>query len=440
VAGARQLADLEHQARHDALTGLPNRVLLHREFERMVAAGGNTSAVPALMLLDLNRFKEINDTLGHHVGDRLLQQVGPRMLEALAGEQAMVCRLGGDEFAVLAAGFTGASDAVALARRVLDALRRPFDAGGMRLEVGASVGVAAWPAHGRDSHELLRCADVAMYEAKRSGAGVVLYDAAFDQHTPQRLALVQDLGEAIRSNQLLLHFQPKVRLADGAVTGFEALVRWQHPRLGLLAPGAFVPLAEVGDLMQSVTQCVVELGLSRCRQWRDAGMPHTLAINLSPRNLLERDFVERFEAALRDSGADPSQVELELTETALMQDPEGAAARLRRIAALGVRVSIDDFGTGYSSLAHLRRLPIHALKIDRMFVKDLLSSAQDEAIVRATIGLAHNLGLEVIAEGVETAAVRDALRAMGCDQIQGYLLSPPLAWNDAAAWLARRPG
>ncbi len=437
LSNARHVSSLEHQAFHDALTGLPNRARLHLEFDRIAPAGTPGAVAPALMLLDLNRFKEINDTLGHHVGDQLLSQIGPRIAEALAAEPSLVCRLGGDEFAVLLFAGESALRAIESADRVTSALRRPFDVGGMRLEVGASVGVSVYPEHGTDSHQLLRSADVAMYEAKRSGVGVVVYDPSFDEHTPERLAIIQDLGDAIRERQLVLHFQPKLDLRTRTVTGFEALVRWQHPRLGLLAPGAFIPLAEVGDIMQGITRNVVELALRQLREWSDEGLPYTMAINLSPRNLLERDFVAGFEQALARSGADPRRVELELTETALMQDPGGAAERLGRIAALGVRISIDDFGTGYSSLAHLRHLPIHALKIDRMFVTEMATNTQDLAIVRSTIGLARNLGLQVVAEGVETPEVMEMLADLDCDTAQGYVLSAPKAWPVMATWLAK---
>jgi len=436
LANTRHVASLEHQAYHDALTGLPNRARLHLEFERLASGKAIGAIVPSLLLLDLNRFKEINDSLGHHVGDLLLCRIGPRIAEALLTEPSLVCRLGGDEFAVLLFAGGGTFKALECADRVLAALRQPFDVDGMRLEIGASIGAAVYPEHGGDSHQLLRSADVAMYEAKRSGAGVVAYDPSFDEHTPERLAIIQELGDAIRERQLILHFQPKVNLASGAVVGFEALVRWQHPRLGLLGPGAFIPLAEVGDLMQGVTRNVIELALAQLRQWGDAGLPYTMAINLSPRNLLERDFVANFEHALVRSGADPKRVELELTETALMQDPEGAAKRLERIVELGVRISIDDFGTGYSSLAHLRRLPIHALKIDQLFVTEMATNAQDLAIVRSTIGLGRNLGLEVVAEGVETAQVMEMLGELDCDIAQGYVLSPPKPWPAISEWLA----
>jgi diguanylate cyclase (GGDEF)-like protein/PAS domain S-box-containing protein len=435
LANVRHVSSLEHQAYHDALTGLPNRARLHLEFERLAPPGTKSAASPALMLLDLNRFKEINDTLGHHVGDLLLSQIGPRIAEALAAEPSLVCRLGGDEFAVLLFAAGGALKALESADRVVTALRQSFEVGGMRLEIGASIGVSVFPDHGADSHQLLRSADVAMYEAKRSGAGVVVYDPSFDEHTPERLAIVQDLGEAIRSRQLVLHFQPKLDLASGVVLGFEALVRWQHPRLGLLGPGQFIPLAEVGDLMQGVTRSVIDLALAQLHAWSAAELHYTMAINLSPRNLLERDFVPSFEQALRRHRVDPKLVELELTETALMQDPAGAAERLARIAALGVRISIDDFGTGYSSLAHLRRLPIHALKIDRMFVTEMATNKQDLAIVRSTIGLARNLGLQVVAEGVETPEVLRMLADLDCDVAQGYVLSPPKPWPDMHAWI-----
>ncbi|MCW5623374.1 MAG: EAL domain-containing protein [Burkholderiales bacterium] len=442
LANAKHVADLEHQAHHDGLTGLPNRVRLHLEFDRTRSATIGRATTRALLLLDLNRFKEINDTLGHHAGDRLLEQVGPRLRSALVGVPALVSRLGGDEFSVLLHAVADEAEALGIAGRIATAFRQPFLVDGLRLEVGASIGVAVAPQHGEDSHQLLRCADVAMYEAKRSGTGVKVYDQAFDQHTPERLGLVHDLGDAIRSDQLQLFLQPKLDLRSGAIQGFEGLVRWQHPQLGLLPPAAFLPLAEVGDIIHDLTYRVIELALMQLRQWQIAGLDqYAIAVNLSPRNLLQRDFATRFEALLKAHGTDPTRLELELTETAIVQDPEGATECLNRITALGVRVAIDDFGTGYSSLARLRRLPIRSLKIDRSFVGDMVEDPADATIVQSVIGLAHNLGLEVVAEGVENEATLAMLRGMGCDFIQGYYLSRPLPWREIEQWLAARtPG
>jgi diguanylate cyclase (GGDEF)-like protein/PAS domain S-box-containing protein len=427
LASARHVDGLEYLAHHDSLTGLPNRMFLHREFAAALAGADPTRPGAVLMLLDLDRFKEINDTLGHHVGDKLLQQIGPRLKSALRGETgAILCRLGGDEFALLVPGASTALRAQAIASEVLSALRQPYLIEGMQLLIDASVGIAFYPTDGGDSHALLRSADVAMYEAKRKGGGHALYDRSLDQYTPERLSMIADLDGAIRERQLVLHYQPKLDLRDGRHCGFEALVRWDHPRLGLLEPDSFLPLAELGETIHPLTDLVLDLALAQLRRWHDEGLSCSIAVNLSARNLID----DRCEATLRELlvkyRVEPSSLELEITETALMHDPDQAAERLDRIAALGVRIAIDDYGTGYSSLGYLHRLPIHALKIDRLFVRNLAGNEHDAIIVRSTVALAHSLGLEVVAEGVEDARTRELLQGMGCDQIQGYYLSRPL--------------
>ncbi len=434
LANLHHLHEIEYRAEHDSLTDLPNRSLLHRELAPAIEAGQPL----ALMLLDLDRFKEVNDALGHPIGDRLLCRVGPRLAETLEGTSHLLCRLGGDEFAVLVHDLTPAQ-ALDTARALQRATQQPFDLDGMSLQIGTSVGVAFAPEHGRNSHELLRAADVAMYNAKRNGLGVAVYSTAIDTNTPERLALIAELHEAIRGGGLVLHYQPKIALGDRRVIGFEALVRWQHPRLGLLAPGAFVPFAEVSDAIHALTYEVLRQSLLQQRRWRSAGLPAAIAVNLSARNLAQGDFFEQLQRLLTETGADPTLLELEITETSLLHDPRGAAQLLGRIAELGVQLSIDDFGTGYSSLAYLRRLPIHALKIDRTFVHELAQNEQDAVIVRSTIALAHNLNLKVVAEGVEDAATLDQLREMGCDLAQGFHISRPQPATAIEVWLNQYP-
>ena len=431
---ARQVDELEHLAKHDPLTGLPNRLLLHRAFERTPATNKSPDGA-ALILLDLDRFKEINDTLGHHVGDKVLQHIAGLLQTTLAGRDALLCRLGGDEFAVVLPG-AGADGAKGVAQEILAALRQPFQIENMPLEVGASLGIAFYPADGADSHALLRSADVAMYAAKRSSAGVAIYNRQLDMHSPERLAMMVELSPAIRSGQLRLHFQPKFDLQRSQVIGFEALVRWQHPELGLLFPDKFLPLAEMGESIHFLTQEVLQLALLQQQAWKTQGKSYTVSVNLSVRNLIDDRFVLALEQLLREHPVAPGELELEITESALMYDPQGAVALLDRVAALGVQLSIDDYGTGYSSLSYLRRLPIQTLKIDRTFVQDMVHNEQDAIIVRSTIGLAHNLGLKVVAEGVEDAATLAMLRGMGCDQAQGYHLSKPKAWPELEPWLA----
>jgi diguanylate cyclase (GGDEF)-like protein/PAS domain S-box-containing protein len=425
LANTRHLAGLDHQAHHDSLTGLPNRMLLHRDYAQRVGTTGEA----ALFLLDLDRFKEVNDTLGHHVGDRLLAQLAARLVEA-ADAGALACRLGGDEFAVLVPGITDVATAVAHGERLRAKLAAPLAIDGMVLQVDASVGVAIAPAHGRDSHELLRAADVSMYEAKRHGGAVVPYAQSLDQHSPERLVLIGDLDRAIRARELELHFQPKLALADGRLVGFEGLLRWRHPQRGMLMPGEFVPLAEVGSAIHALTDLVLDLALSAQARWRELGHELRVAVNLSPRNLADESIVERVGAALAHHDAPPTALELELTETALLHDPERAARLLGRLGELGVGITIDDFGTGYSSLNHLRRLPIGTLKIDASFIAAMRSSATDAVIVRSTVALAHNLGLGVVAEGIEDHATWDALAAIGCDQGQGYLIGAAQSAED----------
>ena len=443
IASARHVDGLEYLAHHDSLTGLPNRMFLHREFAAQLSNPTETTRA-VLMLMDLDRFKEINDTLGHHVGDLLLQQIGPRLKSAFSNQEGVLCRLGGDEFALLLLhGIGGADSSVESARQfaqqLLTALRTPYVVSGMQLMVDASIGIAFFPSDGTDSHALLRSADVAMYDAKRRGGGIAVYDRSQDQNSPERLSMAADLDLAIREQQLLLHFQPKLELKSGRISGFEALVRWQHPRLGLLYPDSFLPLAEMSEAIHPLTERVLDLALEQLQRWQAQGLQLTLAVNLSARNLRDDRILSIVQQGLRRYQIAPAQLELEITETALMDDPELAAERLDRLAALGVRLAIDDYGTGYSSLGYLHRLPIHALKIDRLFVRDMFSNEHDTIIVRSTIALAHNLGLQVVAEGVEDGQTQMLLLGMGCDHIQGYHLARPLPAGELGRFLTGRP-
>jgi diguanylate cyclase (GGDEF)-like protein/PAS domain S-box-containing protein len=436
LASARHVDGLEYLAHHDSLTGLPNRMFLHREFAQALAAGAAPAGAAVLLLLDLDRFKEINDTLGHHVGDLLLQEIGPRLRPVLGDEPGVMCRLGGDEFALLLPSIGSVEAARELAQRLLVALREPFLIDAMQLLMDASMGIALFPDDGEDSHALLRSADVAMYEAKRKGGGIAIYDRSLDQNSPERLGLIAELNQAIRERQLSLHYQPKFDLHSGAIAGFEALLRWQHPRLGLLKPEAFLALAELSETIHSLTDLVLEMAAAQLRKWRDAGIASTIAVNLSARNLIDDRCLLTIRSLMQEYRLEPGALEVEITETALMHDPEQAAARLDRIAELGVRVAIDDYGTGYSSLGYLHRLPINALKIDRLFVTDMRNGVHDAIIVRSTIALAHSLGLIVVAEGVEDAETQAMLEGMGCDQIQGYHVAMPLPPEQLAPFLA----
>ncbi|NSL53699.1 bifunctional diguanylate cyclase/phosphodiesterase [Uliginosibacterium aquaticum] len=427
LANARSVQALEFQATHDSLTGLPNRTQLHRDATESLRWIAGSPRQLALMLLDLDRFKEVNDTLGHRTGDQLLKLVATRLQAAIEREDAMLARLGGDEFAILLRSVTDADQAQNIARSIVAALRTPIEVEGIFIELGASIGVAVYPQHGGTSHALLRCADVAMYAAKGNASSVSLYDNSHDAHNPRRLAMITELGSAIRSEQLVLHYQPRYSLQEGRWCSCEALVRWQHPKLGFIPPGEFVQFAETSELIRPLTLWVARTAVRQLALWQQTGLCISTSINLSTRNLLDITLPEALAELLREYGLQPGSLELEITETALMTDPDRAMQTIERLAELGMRLSIDDFGTGYSSLAYLKRMPLHALKIDRSFVRDMLHDDQDAIIVRSTIGLAHSLGLQVVAEGVEDPATLSRLREYGCDEAQGYVLSKPMA-------------
>ena len=435
VANARHVADLEHLAFHDPLTGLANRAGLHRRVAEIAAGTDGGSA--ALVLVDLVRFREINDTLGHVVGDELLVHVATRLRERSGGRPSDVFRLSGDEFALVVPGVDDPAAAVGAGRRVLGAFDEPVKIAGLGLGIGANVGVATYPSQARDSHELLRCADVALHRAKTTGGGLASYAREMDERTPERLAILSELARAIREGELVLHFQPKVALQYGFVEGFEALVRWMHPRLGLLAPGRFVPVAEATDVIQPLTTWVVRNALEQLARWNGAFPRLTMAVNLSMRNLLDRSCPERFEEIVREVGVNPQSVEYELTETAIMADPESALEALRRITASGPRLAVDDFGTGYSSLSYLKRLPVDVLKIDRSFVADMDAGERGLTIVRSTVQLAHSLDLGVVAEGVESRESARTLRSLKCDFAQGSYVAMPEPAEEAGRHLAR---
>ncbi len=430
---------LTRQALHDALTDLPNRILLQDRLAHELAVAAHSGAPVALLLLDLDGFKEVNDTLGHTVGDLLLRQVSARLCGALrAGDT--VARLGGDEFAALLPG-AGEDGARAVAQTIMEALDAPFVVEGQGLRVGGSIGIALAPAHGMDADALLRRADVAMYAAKRAG-GAVFYDPARDAHGPLRLSIMNDLRHAIAADGLILHYQPKVDLASGQVSGVEALVRWPHAAHGLIPPDQFIPLAEQSGVIVPLTVWVLETALRQRQAWLAAGHTFGVAVNLSARALREAALPETVKRLLAEYGVAPAALTLEITESALMADPAAALAVLRRLAALGVRLSIDDFGTGYSSLAYLKNLPVDEVKVDKSFVRGLglRAEARDFAIVAAVLGMAHSLGLDVVAEGVETEGEWMTLGGLRCDTVQGYLVSRPLPAPALDEWLRALEG
>ena len=410
----------------DELTSLPNRRLFMRTVDGAIAAARADGVSLALLIIDLDQFKKLNDTLGHHAGDLLLRQVGPRVRGVLR-EADMLARLGGDEFGALLAAPCGESVALSVAERVGEALRRPFEVEGLHLHIAASVGISLFPTHSQDAPQMLRHADIAMYQAKAARTGRALYARDRDTNTRASLALASELPGAIRSGALEAHFQPKAEAAGGRVVGLEALVRWRHPQLGLLLPGVFVPLAEQSGLMRELTRAVLDCALGQCRRWRDAGHDLTVAVNVSFTDLLDAEFPLEVTSMLERHDVHPSALIIEVTESSIMSDAKLSGDVLARLSEFGVRISLDDFGTGYSSLTHLRNLPVSEVKIDRSFVARMEHDRTDEAIVRSTIQLAHNLGMRVVAEGVEDEATRLTLERLGCELIQGYCLSRPLA-------------
>ena len=420
----------EHLARHDSLTELPNR----RWFmESVGAALKNPSLVcGGLLLVDLNGFKEVNDTLGHHRGDLVLQEVGPRLGASFRGED-LVARLGGDEFAVFMPGADSRA-AQSAVQRLQDALHMPVDVDGISIELGASIGLAWYPQHGGDVDTLLQRADVAMYRAKASHRSLEVYRTEDDYHTPERLVLATDLRRALADEQLVLHYQPQVELGHGRPVAAEGLVRWQHPQRGLLGPLEFIEIAERNGLIKDLTHRVLDLGLRDLRAWTEEGRHLTLSLNVSVRSLLDRRFPEEVEKLLMAHGVDAHALTLELTESSLMVDPEFAKRTMHELSELGVSVAIDDFGTGYSSLAYLTDLPIGELKIDKSFVRAMSSDSRNAIVVRSTIELAHNLNLRTVAEGIEDAFTFERLRALGCELAQGFHMSRPLPAAGLVRW------
>ena len=430
---------LTYLAQYDALTGLPNRHRLAGCLEDAIAAAAQRGHRAGVMFIDLDRFKSVNDMMGHSVGDELLAQAGRRLQDCVR-EHDVVARLGGDEFAVVLPQLDGLDDAEAIARRIVEALARPFMLQGQQLFVSASVGIAAYPQDGGDADALLKSADTAMYSAKNSGRNNYrFFLAEMHANAAQRLQLEADLHLALERGEFELHYQPKLRLDSGAVSGFEALLRWRHPERGLVSPLEFISILEDTGMILPVGEWVIAEVCRQLGEWAgtlDRVPP--VAINLSARQLAHTGLPDTVRAIVAGAGIDPRLLEFELTESMLMTDPEAAVAILSQLKAQGMRLSVDDFGTGYSSLAYLKRFPLDALKIDRTFVRDLPADSDDAAITKAVISLAHSLNLKVVAEGVETVGHVRALEAYQCDEIQGYYVSRPLPARDCAALLAER--
>ena len=424
-----QGARSEHAARHDSLTGLPNRLAFHDSATEAIADCDRG----AMLLMDLDRFKEVNDTLGHHYGDLLLQRVADRVREDMHPDDE-IARLGGDEFAIFSPGSDGQTG-LSLARHIAESLRTPIELGDIVLDAPASVGIALFPEDGTDVATLLQKADVAMYRAKETHADPTLYEECYDHHSPAKLALTADLRTAVDSDQIVVHYQPMLDLGTSQVKSVEALVRWQHPDLGLLHPGSFLNIAEQTSLIKPLTQRVLETSLLQAAQWAEAGVEVAVAVNISARVLNDPHFVQGVTRALDDANVPPARLKLEVTESTLMADPALARSVLQELAELGVTISIDDFGTGYSSLAYLADLPVAEVKIDQSFVRRMAAGSRETIIVASTIDLAHNLGMRAVAEGVEDPGLRPQLHALGCDSAQGFAISRPLPEFEATRWL-----
>ena len=415
---------LERLALYDPLTNLPNRALLQERLTHTLKAAERTKAPFAIMLMDLDRFKEVNDTYGHHTGDQLLIEIGQCLAQSLHSTDT-IGRLGGDEFAIVLPDTDG-EGAVCVARKLFKELDQPFELQGLKFKVAASLGIALYPQHGADASALLKHADVAMYEAKQGKLGYTLYNKDSDIHSPRRLALLNDLRFAVEAGQMQLYYQPIMDIGTGAVRGVEALARWAHPEKGFIAPDQFIPLIEQTGLIQLFSAWVINEALRQWSAWREQGIETCISVNLSMHNLQDKDFPRQLEALLQKWSVLPHALVLEVTESAMMGDPNRVLQTLNYFRSLGVDVAIDDFGTGYSSLSYLKRMPVNEIKIDRSFVKDVCSDKDDAVIVRSTIDLAHNLGLKVVAEGVEDKEVLSLLTGLSCDLAQGYYFSRPL--------------
>ncbi len=426
----------EYQATHDILTEMPNRTAFRTELEKAIRTSVSEGRVTAVMMIDLDHFKDINNTLGPQYGDMVLKQVGPRLNEVL-GEGPFCARLGGDEFGVLLPASEDDAYVHNVATKMIKTLERPFSVGEFSLHVEGRIGIALCPEHGQGVETLMRRADLALNLARGRGQGFQVYSTKQDQQGPNRLALLGDLRRALKENELIVHYQPKAEIKTGTVTSAEALVRWRHPERGMVPPNQFIPLAEHTTLITGVTFHVLDAVLAQSRRWTREHRSLTVSVNLSARNLLDPKLPDEIDALLKKWGVPVNHLELEITESTVLGEPDRALEILNRLRGMGLNLSLDDFGTGYSSLAYLQRLPVHELKIDRSFVKNMTTDESDAKIVKSTIDLGRNLGLQVVAEGVESEEIWNYLAELDCDYIQGYYLSRPLPAEELSVWLKK---
>jgi len=441
---------LENMAYTDSLTKLPNRHLFHErlaEFTKKYEKAGKSFA---LILLDLDRFKTVNDTLGHHVGDQLLQEVSIRLHQVIRGDDVVskldketirklegniVARLGGDEFAGIFPGIASEEHAIVVAEKLLGAIKLPFYVGEHRFTIGTSIGIVLFPEHGDDLYTLIRRADVAMYYAKNNNLGFALYKPTMDQNGLRQLQLEQDLLSAIRTNQLQLYYQPKINLRSGALCGTEVLLRWQHPESGMIMPNDFIAIAEQTGLIHEVTDWVLDKALEACAAWQSEGLTSGVSVNLSVLDLHNQRIMDSISRKLAKWGVSPESLILEITESAIMSDPVQVAANLAELDKMGVSLSIDDFGTGHSSFSYLKNLPVDEIKVDKSFIKELCKDEKDEAIVRAIVVLGHNMQISTVAEGVEDGQTLKSLADLGCDIAQGYFIAKPVPFTAYLVWM-----
>jgi len=422
-----------HGATHDPLTDLPNRILFHDRVAQAIRNAKREKRKLAVMLLDIDRFKEINDTMGHYNGDRILKQIALR-LNSVIRESDTLARLGGDEFAILLPSIEMDTDAANVARKIRNAMQSPFILADLSIDVQASIGAVLFPSHGGDVDTLIQRVDVAMYVAKQDNSGFVVYSRKLDQYSPQRLTLIGELRQAIENDDLRLHYQPKMDGKTDRITDVEALVRWNHQTHGMMPPDDFISLAERTGLIKQLTRWVLKHALQQGAIWRSHGIDIGIAVNLSARNFLDPNFPDVITGLLAAYDFPPESLMLEITETTIMTDPDYSLEILNRVAKIGPQFSIDDFGTGYSSLSYLKKLPISEIKIDKSFVLEMLEDENDAVIVHATIELAHNLGLKVVAEGVESKELMEKLKDLECDVLQGFQISKPLEARDFIPW------